>query len=495
MMENVTGMSAADQVNEIRKYSVLVGVLLVLVFVVPCITLAFLAKCFQKQSSHRRKNSVAFSSTGGGSFRRAGEECCYDTATVPDSDSSGFGTFGLIVIPARNLECTEKLVNMKHQLSCIDLWKGYAPAHLSGDCRKLIVVLKSAQLPSASVSGKESHAACLKAELSYLSRIPSHHAILNLLGVCSPSANLSANISALMLEYPLYGSLYSFLVCKRLGGISKSSKSWAGLDYQVQEDSVLRALPDENRQFLSRLLDDYRVRQRPFAATLDADFTDVDLLLFALQVANGMQFLVESGVNCVRQLSAESITISVSFFLKLSCLSPDTAFPMHKRTMSGGNQPSSRRTSSGRNMMKWDAPEVVERNESNEKSNVWRYGMVLWEISSLGDTPYAEVPGKCLLEQMKKGAIPHLPGRCSNAFYSTMKRCWQTDSSARPTFDDVTRIILSQLQPHEVMDDCSGVESFNQLEEVSYNSPQSPVSSDCSQAVLIAESGPEETEV
>lgn len=70
-----------------------------------CHSIKTVLPCF----SVKLQNSVAFSSTGGGSFRRAGEECCYDTATVPDSDSSGFGTFGLIVIPARNLECTEKL--------------------------------------------------------------------------------------------------------------------------------------------------------------------------------------------------------------------------------------------------------------------------------------------------------------------------------------------------------------------------------------------------
>lgn len=72
-----------------------------------------------------------------------------------------------------------------------------------------------------------------------------------------------------------------------------------GLDYQKQEDSVLKGLPEENRPFLSRLLDDYRVRQRPFCAPLNAHFTDVDLLLFALQIANGLQHLSEAGVSKV----------------------------------------------------------------------------------------------------------------------------------------------------------------------------------------------------
>ena len=105
------------------------------------------------------------------------------------------------------------------------------------------------------------------------------------------------NPTALLLEYPLYGSLYAFLVCKRLGRISNNAKGWAGTDNQNLEDTILRALPDENRQFLSSLLDDYKVRSRPFLAPLNEEFSDIDLLLFALQIANGMQFLAESGVS------------------------------------------------------------------------------------------------------------------------------------------------------------------------------------------------------
>lgn len=50
-------MEEANDVDEVKKYSVLVGFLLVLVFVVPCITLALMAKFFQKQTSRRRVSS------------------------------------------------------------------------------------------------------------------------------------------------------------------------------------------------------------------------------------------------------------------------------------------------------------------------------------------------------------------------------------------------------------------------------------------------------
>lgn len=100
-----------------------------------------------------------------------------------------------------------------------------------------------------------------------------------------------------MLEYPVYGSLHSFLVCKRLGRISDNSSQWEGIKFQQLEANILRALPDENRQFLSHLLDSASLRSQPFKGPLNANFRELDLLLMALQICSGMQFLTESGVS------------------------------------------------------------------------------------------------------------------------------------------------------------------------------------------------------
>ena len=113
----------------------------------------------------------------------------------------------------------------------------------------------------------------------------------------------AAPVSAILLEYPVYGNFLSFLVCKRLGRISNNSKGWGGLDYWPLEERVLKALPDENRQYLSSLLDGMNVRSRPYKAALNVGFSDLDLWLFAVQIANGMQFLNESGVSHFQYIS------------------------------------------------------------------------------------------------------------------------------------------------------------------------------------------------
>ena len=102
---------------------------------------------------------------------------------------------------------------------------------------------------------------------------------------------------AIMLEFPTFGSLHTFLVCKRRGRISRSSNPWGGLQLELPLDSLVLALPEGARESLSPLLDDPVIRKRPFEQMLKEPICDVDQLLFALQIAHAMQFLASNGVS------------------------------------------------------------------------------------------------------------------------------------------------------------------------------------------------------
>ena len=108
---------------------------------------------------------------------------------------------------------------------------------------------------------------------------------------------LLAAPSALLFEYPLYGSLHSFLTCKRRGMISDNSNLWAGLENCSMEPNVLLAVPESSRKVLSPLLNDFDIRSRPFMAPLNEKLSHLDTLLFALQLADGMDFLDKSRVR------------------------------------------------------------------------------------------------------------------------------------------------------------------------------------------------------
>ena len=102
---------------------------------------------------------------------------------------------------------------------------------------------------------------------------------------------------ALLFEFPLYGSLHSFLTCKKQGIASDNSSKWAGLEFRSLEPSVLSALPECNRKVLSPHLANYISRAGPFMAPLNKPLASLDMLLFALQVADAMEFLEKSRVR------------------------------------------------------------------------------------------------------------------------------------------------------------------------------------------------------
>ena len=113
---------------------------------------------------------------------------------------------------------------------------------------------------------------------------------------------------AIMLEYPTFGSLHTFLVTKRRSKASGSTHSWGGLQLELSNDRLVFALPEAMRESLSTLLDDPAIRERPFRQQLRDPICDVDQLLFALQIAHGMKFLTDNNVSI-------SVVYVVQYFL------------------------------------------------------------------------------------------------------------------------------------------------------------------------------------
>ena len=133
----------------------------------------------------------------------------------------------------------------------------------------------------------------------------------------------SGNPAALIFEYTPFGCLHPYLLIKRRARLSKSRQLWAGLDYLPDESLAIKALDETDRPCLSPLLDDYETRSRPFKIPLGEPFSEVDVLLFGLQIASVLDFLVQQGVSvwCVGTLCGEyhSLPIPSSSFLTNDC--------------------------------------------------------------------------------------------------------------------------------------------------------------------------------
>ena len=94
-----------------------------------------------------------------------------------------------------------------------------------------------------------------------------------------------------------------------------------------------------------------------------------------------------------------------------------------------------RKTGDGRLPVKWMAPETLFQRRYTTQSDVWSFGVLLWEIMTLGANPYPSVPCiEKLFELLRQGHRMERPVDCPAEIYSVMRECWHADPACRPTF-------------------------------------------------------------
>ncbi|XP_029158097.1 receptor-like tyrosine-protein kinase kin-16 [Nylanderia fulva] len=84
--------------------------------------------------------------------------------------------------------------------------------------------------------------------------------------------------------------------------------------------------------------------------------------------------------------------------------------------------------------VRWMAPEALEDGIYTSKSDVWAFGVLMWEITSLGKRPYPEIidDGK-IMEHVCAGNILSKPSHCPEELYNLMTTCWN-EAENRPNF-------------------------------------------------------------
>ena len=89
--------------------------------------------------------------------------------------------------------------------------------------------------------------------------------------------------------------------------------------------------------------------------------------------------------------------------------------------------------------IRWMAPESIRDGKFTSPSDVWSYGIVLWEIATLAELPYQGLSNDEVLSHVKSGQHPTPPKDCSDDLSSLMLECWQTQPNSRPTFFDICK--------------------------------------------------------
>ena len=165
------------------------------------------------------------------------------------------------------------------------------------------------------------------------------------------------------------------------------------------------------------------------------------LLVMMLQVSEGMEYL-DSKHFVHRDLAARNVLVVDVNFVKIS------DFGM-SRAMGVGND-YYRAEAAGKWPLKWYAPECIYYYRFTTKSDVWAYGITLWESLTYGCKPYEGLHGQEVIQYLENGDRLECPSQCPESVYSLMRACWEWEVDRRPSFslikDTLSDIILHFLE-------------------------------------------------
>ncbi|KAB0372923.1 hypothetical protein FD755_015676, partial [Muntiacus reevesi] len=291
----------------------------------------------------------------------------------------------------------------------------------------------------------------LMTELKILTHIGHHLNVVNLLGACTKQGGPLMVI----VEYCKYGNLSNYLKSKRaLFFLNKD----AALHVEPKKEKMEPDLEQGEKQRLDSVTSSESFASSGFQEDKslsdveeEEDFDDFykqpitmeDLISYSFQVARGMEFL--SSRKCIhRDLAARNILLSENNVVKICDFG--LARDIYKN-------PDYVRKGDTRLPLKWMAPESIFDKIYSTKSDVWSYGVLLWEIFSLGGSPYPGVQmDEDFCSRLKDGMRMRAPEYATPEIYQIMLDCWHKDPKERPRFVELVEKLGDLLQANVQQD-------------------------------------------
>lgn len=284
----------------------------------------------------------------------------------------------------------------------------------------------------------------LMSELKILIHIGHHLNVVNLLGACTkPGGPLM-----MIVEFCKYGNLSNYLRGKREDFVvyksqdSNGVSSGSGFELSELMKRRLESVASTGSSASSGFIEDKSYCDSEEEEEESEDLykrvlTLEDLICYSFQVAKGMEFLASR--KCIhRDLAARNILLSENNVVKICDFG--LARDIYK-------DPDYVRKGDARLPLKWMAPEAIFDKVYTTQSDVWSFGVLMWEIFSLGASPY---PGVQIDEEfccrLKEGTRMRPPEYSPTEIYQTMLDCWQGKPQERPTFTELVERLGDLLQ-------------------------------------------------
>ncbi|XP_035281672.1 tyrosine-protein kinase TXK isoform X2 [Anguilla rostrata] len=150
------------------------------------------------------------------------------------------------------------------------------------------------------------------------------------------------------------------------------------------------------------------------------------LLAMCQDACEGMQYLEESGF-IHRDLAARNCLVSDKNVVKVCDFGMTRYVLDNQYTSSTGSM----------FPVKWSPPEVLHFNKYSSKSDVWSFGVLMWEIFTEGRTPFENKSNPEVVEEITQGNRLYQPYKASHKVYQLMYRCWHERPQGRPSFSEL----------------------------------------------------------
>ncbi|XP_059679820.1 tyrosine-protein kinase Fes/Fps isoform X3 [Gavia stellata] len=163
-----------------------------------------------------------------------------------------------------------------------------------------------------------------------------------------------------------------------------------------------------------------------------------DLIKMTENAAAGMEYLESK--HCIhRDLAARNCLVTEKNILKISDFGMSREEEDGIYASTGGMK---------QIPVKWTAPEALNYGRYSSESDVWSFGILLWEAFSLGAVPYTNLSNQQTREAVEQGVRLDPPKQCPEEVYRLMQRCWEYDPRKRPSFSTIHQDLIAIRKRH-----------------------------------------------
>ncbi|XP_039999340.1 ephrin type-A receptor 4-A-like isoform X5 [Xiphias gladius] len=172
----------------------------------------------------------------------------------------------------------------------------------------------------------------------------------------------------------------------------------------------------------------------------DGQFTVIQLVGMLRGIASGMKYL--SDMSYVhRDLAARNILVNSNLVCKVSDFGLSRVLEDDPEAAYTTRGTGTYLSPGGKIPIRWTAPEAIAYRKFTTASDVWSYGIVMWEVVSYGERPYWDMNNQDVIKAIEEGYRLPAPMDCPVVLHQLMLDCWEKERAERPTFGQILNML------------------------------------------------------